>query len=297
MIDPQLENKVVLITGANHGIGAATAKAFAVQGTKVFVTYYREPCHYSKEELEKAREAGVGGILLYRAMQQQSADQLVEEIRSQGGITVAHEADLADVGNIPELFNLCEAELGSVDILVNNHTYCVYETFDPELTTGKDWGVHLIDVDAVHLVSADVIDAHFTVNARAYALLMSEYIKRYLEREARWGRIINISTDAAHAHIGNVSYAASKHAIESYSRSAATEIGKYGITVNIIVPGPIQTGYITPKNESHIAANTPLRRVGRSQDVADVIVFVASEQAGWLAGQLIYVGGGWRMTQ
>lgn len=289
MIDPQLENKVVLITGANHGIGAATAKAFAVQGTKVFVTYYREPCHYSKEELEKAREAGVGGILLYRAMQQQSADQLVEEIRSQGGITVAHEADLADVENIPELFDLCEAELGPVDILINNHTYCVYETFDPELATGKDWGVHL--------VSADVIDAHFAVNARAYALLMSEYIKRYLEREARWGRVINISTDAAHAHIGNVSYAASKHAIESYSRSAAAEIGKYGITVNIVVPGPIQTGYITSENESHIAANTPLRRVGISQDVADVIVFVASEQARWLTGQLIYVGGGWRMTQ
>ena len=205
---------------------------------------------------------------------------------------------MADPSNIPKLFDLCEAELGPVDILVNNHTYCVYETFDPELTTGKDWDVHLIGADStVHLVSADTIDAHFAINARAYALLMSEYVERYLKRKASWGRIINISTDAAHAHIGNVSYAASKHAIESYSRSAAAEVGKYGITVNIVVPGPIQTGYITPENEAHISANTPLRRVGRPEDVADAIIFVASEQARWLTGQLIYVGGGWRMHQ
>jgi 3-oxoacyl-[acyl-carrier protein] reductase len=95
----------------------------------------------------------------------------------------------------------------------------------------------------------------------------------------------------------NVSYAASKHAIESYSRSAAAELGKYGITVNMVAPGPIQTGYITPEDEKHIAAGTPLRRIGRPEDVADVIVFLASEQARWLTGQLIYVGGGWRMHQ
>jgi len=298
MIDTGLEGKVALVTGANHGIGAATARALATQGVRVFITYYREACPYSDEELARAREAGVGGMPLYRAKQQQSADPIAADIRSQGGIAIAYEADLAEEANISRLFNLCQAELGPVDILVNNHTYCVYETFDPELTTGKDWDTHLISADnVVQLVSADIIDAHFAVNARAYALMMSEYIRRYLKRKASWGRIINISTDAAHAHIANVSYAASKHAIESYSRSAAAEIGKYGITVNIVVPGPIQTGYIEPQNEAHISAHTPLRRVGRPEDVADVIVFVASEQARWLTGQLIYVGGGWRMHQ
>jgi len=289
MIDPQIQDKVVLITGANHGIGAAAARAFAAQGAKVFVTYYRDRCRYSWEELQAARDAGEGGDVLYRAMQQQSADCLVQCIVEQGGEAGAQEADLADAGNIPLLFELCQAQLGPVDILVNNHAFCVPETFDPELQSEEGAGIHLTAVA--------IIDAHFMVNARACALLMSEYLRRHLQRQATWGRIINVSTDAAHAHVANISYAASKHAIESYSRSAAAEMGKYGITVNIVAPGPIQTGYITPEANARIAADTPLRRVGRPEDVADVIVFLASEQARWLTGQLLYVGGGYRMHQ
>lgn len=289
MIDPQLEEKVVLITGANHGIGEATAQAFAEQGALVFVNYFHEAPAYSKAELEEAIEAGVGGVRLYRAMQQQPAEPLIRQIRSRGGTAVAHEADLSDPDNIPKLFDLCEAQLGPVDILVNNHTYCVLETFDPALVTREGF--------VRSLPSASTIDAHFAINARAYALLMAEYLQRFLQREAIWGRIINVSTDAAHAHVANVSYAASKHAIESYSRSAAAEMGRYGITVNIVAPGPIQTGYITPEAEASIAAGTPLGRVGEPRDVADVIIYLASEQAHWLTGQLLYAGGGWRMGQ
>lgn len=289
MIDPQLQDKVVLITGANHGIGAATARAFVAQGAKTFLTYYRGASRYSEQELKHAREAGVGGAALYQAMQQQSVEPLVQRIRAQGGVAVAYEADLAHLDNIPLLFDKCETELGPVDVLVNNHTHCVLETFDPAVETDKGLGVRLI--------SAGGIDDHFAVNTRAYALMMSEYFKRYLKRKAQSGRIINLSTDAAHAHPANISYAASKHAIESYSHSAAAEMGRYGITINIVAPGPIQTGYLTPEQEADIAANTPLRRVGRPDDVADVIVFLASEQAHWLTGQLLYVGGGWRMHQ
>ena len=163
------------------------------------------------------------------------------------------------------------------------------ETFDPELVSDGEGGVFL--------PTAEVIDRHFAVNSRAVALLIHEYTRRYLHRGASWGRIITVSTDAAHAHVANISYAASKHAIESYSRSAAAELGKYGITVNVVAPGPIQTGYITPESEAIINAGTPLGRLGTPEDVADVIVFLASEQARWLTGQLLYVGGGWRMTQ
>lgn len=289
MLDPELDGKVALITGANHGIGGATALAFAAQRAKVFIAFYRVPCRYSEEALEQAHAVGVGGDALYRARQQQSAEPLLQQIRSRGGDAYAYEADLGNPANVGVLFDRCEAVLGPVDILVNNHTHCALETFDPARLTDEGSGIRL--------TSAESIDTHFAVNARAYALMMVEFVQRFLARKAFWGRIVNVSTDAAHAHVGNVSYAASKHAIESYSRSAAAEVGKYGITVNIVAPGPVQTGWIVPELEAEIAAETPLRRVGKPEDVADVVVFLASEQARWLTGQLLYVGGGYRMHQ
>jgi 3-oxoacyl-[acyl-carrier protein] reductase len=76
--------------------------------------------------------------------------------------------------------------------------------------------------------------------------------------------------------------------------SAAHELGKYGITVNIVAPGPVQTGYLRPDEEVSISQRTPLGRVGRPDDIADVVVFLATDQARWLTAQLIYAGGGWK---
>ena len=90
-------------------------------------------------------------------------------------------------------------------------------------------------------------------------------------------------------------YGASKAALEAYSRSAAVELSHYGITVNIVSPGPIQTGWIAPDMEASIVPSIPLGRLGQPEDVADVIVFLASEQARWLTGQCLHVGGGHRM--
>jgi len=171
------------------------------------------------------------------------------------------------------------------------------------IRTAKQYVESLNDGRAIYIEGEKIPDItkdpRFTggINARAYALMMSEYFQRNLQRGINWGRVINISTDAAHAHETNVSYAASKHAIESYSRSAAAEMGKYGITVNIVAPGPTQTGYIPPDSEIEIATRTPLGRIGQPEDIADVLVFLASTQARWLTGQLLYVGGGWRMGQ
>lgn len=289
MIDPGLTHKTVLITGANHGIGAAAARALAQQGANVFITYYREKPDFSKEELVRAEEENKGGYQLYQARQQHSAEPLVKELRKNGVKADCVEMDLSAAAKIPELFDICEEKIGPVDVLINNHTYCKAETFDPDLVSDEGIPVSLPD--------AESIDKHFQINARAYALLIKEYVKRYLEREATWGRIINVSTDAAHAHPANLSYAASKHAIESYTRSAAAELGKYGITVNILSPGPVQTGYISPELEEQIAEDTPLGRVGYPEDLADVFVFLASDQAHWVSGQLLYVGGGYRMHQ
>jgi 3-oxoacyl-[acyl-carrier protein] reductase len=198
MINPKLQDKVVLITGANHGIGAATAKAFADQGAKVFITFYRELTDYNQQALEQAKAAGIGSDALYYARQQQDADWLVQAIGAAGGTAVAHEMDLADPANILRLFDRCESSLGPVDVLVNNHTFCVLGTFDPAQVSTEQ--------GKARFISAAMIDRHFAINTRAYALLMAEYAQRSIKRAAGWGRIINISTDAAHAHPWNVSY-------------------------------------------------------------------------------------------
>ena len=286
-----LEGKTALVTGGNHGIGAAIATAIGAQGANVFITYFRPETSYSSGELRDAVALGVGGGALYCAHQQQTPEHIVSSIDSSGGAASMLELDFSGSESVTTALDACEAEYGPVEILVNNHAYCSLETFDPACV-----GPSVYDA-SVRLAFADGIDQHFAVNVRASVLLMVEFSKRHIARDATWGRIINISTDAADAHSLNVSYAASKHALESYSRSAALELGKYGITCNIVAPGPIQTGYITPELEHEIVKGTPLGRVGTPGDVADVVSFLASEQARWITGQLLYVGGGYRMHQ
>ena len=123
-------------------------------------------------------------------------------------------------------------------------------------------------------------------------MLIAEYVRRYQRRNSNWGRIINLSTDAAQVFAGQIAYGASKAAIEAFTRSIAIEVGPLGITVNTVAPGPVQTGYIPATSEAQLVPTIPLRRIGQPEDIADVIVFLASEQARWLTGQVIKVSGG-----
>lgn len=287
MIDTALKNKVALVTGVNnpYGIGAATAKAFAAEGVVVPVTYLRLPANVNV--------SNTPGEDFYRSQNAKTADEVVTAIRDFGGKTEAWEIDLSDSAAIPYLFDRVEKAFGPVDVLVNNAALCEPDTFLPQSQLGQN--DRAVDGFPMSTITAESHDRHFGVNSRAVALMMAEYARRSIQRGAQWGRIINISTDGASGFNSEVSYGASKHALESYSRAAAKELGKYGITVNVVSLGPIQTGWITPEMERIISADTPLGRVGWPEDVSDVIVFLASEQARWLTGQLIYVGGGWQM--
>jgi 3-oxoacyl-[acyl-carrier protein] reductase len=274
MIDTGLEDRVVLVTVGNHGIGAATAKALAAQGAKVFISYLRlSPLDYGIDPGE-AQRARAPGLPLYHGVQTRSADGVIEEIREGGGFAESWEADLSNSLTIPELYDRAEEALGPVAVLVNNAAYC--ET-PPE---------------TIFDTSERSIDRHFAVNTRAVVLLVAELVRRHEKRGARWGRVINVSTDAAQSFAGQISYGASKAATEAFTRSVAREVGPLGITVNTVAPGPVQTGYISAGAEEELLPYIPLRRIGEAQDIADAIVFLASEQARWITGQVIKVSGG-----
>jgi len=101
-----------------------------------------------------------------------------------------------------------------------------------------------------------------------------------------------MSTDAAQAFSGQISYGASKAAIEALTRSIAIEVGSLGITVNAVAPGPVQSGYISAEFEERLTKAIPMGRIGVPQDIAETIAFLASERAQWITGQVIKVSGG-----
>jgi len=294
MVDTGLKGKVALDTGANHGIGAATAIAFAREGADVFLTYMRLSVEkdgaIGSQALDTAEEPGPS---YYYRILGQGADAVLSTIQALGGRCLAREIDLSEPGNIPRLMDEAEAVLGRVDVLVNNAAYDRPDTFLPpeELPASGLFGGDY----SLRTLSADSHDEHFAVNCRAAALLTAEFARRYIARKASWGRVINISTDGASGHGWSVSYGASKFAGESYARAAAIELGPYGITVNVVSPGAVQTGWLTKAAADALAKTYLLRRIGTPEDIASAIVFLASRQADWITGQVLYVGGGNRM--
>lgn len=296
MIDPGLDEKVALVTGGNnpYGIGAAIARVFASHGVKVFIHYFRQAIEAPDKD-QKAHEQQDPGFAFYLQQQAKTADGVLASIRKSGGNAESWEGDLREPENVHRLFERAKKAFGHIDILVNNAVDYTADTFLPIDASGEEAEVWK-GGPTMSTIDEGSHDLHFAVNSRAVAILMSKFASRIIERQKNWGRIINISADCAWGCPREVSYRASKYALESYSRSAAAELGPCGITVNIVSPGPVQSGYIASEAEEALIADIPLRRIGQPEDIANAAVFFASEQAAWITGQLLFVHGGHRMA-
>ena len=267
MINYGLENRVALITGANNpqGIGAATALAFAREGAKVVLVYKKVYRPFDKGKTEK------NGVDRYYEANAGSADYVESKLKEMGADYMILERDISNEDTVKEIYSTVLERYGRIDILVNNAAVDDENGFD-----------------TIERITANVIDDTFAVNVRGSILMMRELINHRND----YGRIINISTDAAQVYEGQITYGASKATLEALTRSVALEVAKYGITVNCVAPGPTQTGWIDENLEEAVLPLIPMRKLIQPEDIAETILFLASEQARMLTGQVIKVSGG-----
>jgi 3-oxoacyl-[acyl-carrier protein] reductase len=244
-----LSDKVAVVTGASRGIGRSIALALAAQGAKVVAS---------------ARNA-------------ETLDNLVEEIKQQGGEATAVVGDVAVDTDASELIDQAVAKYGQVDILVNNAGI----TRDGLLLRMKneDW-------DAV--LDTNLKGAFLCI--RAAAKVMSKQ---------RSGRIINISSVVGEmGNAGQANYCASKAGLLGLTKSVARELARRNVTVNAITPGFIVTDMtddMTDKARQAMTEQIPLGRLGEVDDIANAVIFLASDQSSYITGQVLGINGGMYM--
>jgi 3-oxoacyl-[acyl-carrier protein] reductase len=269
MVGSATDARVALVTGANHGIGAATTKALAAQGTAVLCAYFRN------EQLGGLHDPSLPAA--YRATRMARAENVAESIRAAGGRAAAKEADLSDASSIPALFDSAEAELGPVAILVNNASGWIADSFVPTAT--DRFGL------AQSPVSARTIDQVLGVDARAAALLIAEFAQRHVARHGVWGRIIGLTSGEPDGFPDEVSYGAAKAAQVNFTLSAAMELARFGVTANVVHPPMTDTGWINQRTAA--SAQSAGQRVATPRQVADVIAYLASDAADLVTGNVI----------
>ena len=265
-----LQHHVALITGANHGIGAATARTLAACGADIVVSYLR---------IADSGDAAVP--VLYRHNRAMGAEAVLNAIQSEGGRAVAVEADLADAGTPERLFERAESVFGPVDILVNNATGWVADTFLP-VPAGR-FGHQRVRF------SAETFDRQFAVDARASAQLIAEFARRHAARGATWGRIVGLTSGGPTGFPNEVSYGAAKAALENYTMSAAFELAPLGITANIVHPPVTDTGWVTDEVRRHVDEHPDLIHIARAEDVAEVIAYLVSDDARLITGNRLHL--------
>jgi 3-oxoacyl-[acyl-carrier protein] reductase len=241
-----LSNKVVLVTGASKGIGAEVAKKLAEAGAKVIVNF---------------------------AGSKADADNVVEEIKTNGGDAIAVQADVSKPEDVKYLFDQSIAHYGKIDVLINNAGIMITKTIQE--TTDEDF------------------DRHFSINVKGVFNTLREAATKLADN----GSIINFSTSVNRLMLpGYGTYVATKSAVEQLTRVFSKEIGHRGINVNSVSPGPTATAlFLNGKSQETIdrlASLNPFGRIGETDDIANVVVFLASDEAKWINAQNIGVNGG-----
>ena len=267
MINYGLENRVAIITGANNpwGIGAATAVAFAREGAKVVLVYTKVQRPFNPGKI------GTNGVDRYYSANAGDAAAVESKLQEMGADYLILESDISKEAAVKGIYAAVTERYGLVDILVNN------------AATDDETGC-----DTIETITQKVIDDTFAVNVRGSLLMTREFINH----RGDYGRIINLSTDAAQVFAGQITYGASKATLEALTRSIALEVAQYGITVNCVAPGPTQTGWIDAEFEKVVVPLIPMGKLIQPEDIAETILFLASQQARMITGQIVKVSSG-----
>lgn len=267
MLDYGLKDRVAIVTGANNpqGIGAATALAFAREGARVVLVYKKLPRPFDATKTDK------NGVDRYFAANAGDADIVESKLKAMNTNYLVIESDISNEEAVKEIYSTVMQKYGRVDILVNNAA-------DGDMD----------GIDTIETITQNVIDDTFAVNVRGSILMTKEFVNN----RGDYGRIINISTDAAQVFAGQITYGASKATLEALTRSIALEVAQYGITVNCVAPGPTQTGWIDEDLEKAVLPLIPMGKLIQPEDIAETILFLSSDQAKMLTGQVIKVSGG-----
>lgn len=208
-------------------------------------------------------------VVVNHSKSPEKAQQVVIGIQAKGGKALAFSADMSRVSEARRLVRETVAQFGRLDILVNN--------------AGKFMPKPMAET------TEEEFDLLTALHAKGPYFAMQEAAQALKDG----GRIINISTCATRMSFpGATAYLGSKAALEQYTKGLAHELAPRGITVNTVSPGFTETGMMTESYRQTGVELSPLKRLGLPQDIADVVAFLVSEQARWLTGQTIQVGGG-----